>query len=82
MDTPPVDHETPASAGRRQFFVVGARCVAVGSIAAFAAFQEVKRRRLAGDPNCIRLDTCTDCVELGSGCQKDKAVNFRARQGV
>lgn len=75
---PPNSSPTP----RRQFFVAGARCLALGGIASFAALQEIKRRRLAGDPHCIKLETCTDCVELGAGCQKDKAQKFRAeRQG-
>ena len=64
---------------RRDFVSTGARCVAVGSIAAFAAFQEIKRQRLVGDPNCIKLETCSDCIELSSGCQKDKAVEYRSR---
>lgn len=37
---------------------------------------ETKRRRLANDPNCIRLQTCADCVEFG-GCTKPKAEDFR-----
>ena len=65
---------------RRQFFHTGARVLAVGGIASFAAFQEMKRRRLAGDPNCIKLHTCTHCVEFGNGCQKDKAQDYRAQQ--
>ncbi|MCB1234253.1 MAG: hypothetical protein KDM91_04200 [Verrucomicrobiae bacterium] len=65
---------------RREFFATSARCFAVGGIAAFAAFQEIKRQRLVGDPNCIKLETCSDCIELSSGCRKDKAVEFRARR--
>lgn len=67
---------------RRQFVNAGARCLALGSIATFAAFQEIKRRRLDGDPSCIKLHTCTDCVELGSGCKKEKAVDYRTQQGI
>ena len=75
-----MDNQSPASPDRRKFFATGARTLAAGGLAAFVALQEVKRRRLAGDPNCIRLDTCSDCVELGAGCQLDKAEDFRARQ--
>ncbi len=66
---------TPA---RRQFFAIGMRTVIIGGIGSYAMSQEAKRRRLAGDPNCIELNTCQDCVELPSGCKKDKAANFRA----
>jgi hypothetical protein len=69
-----------ASTNRRKFFAAGARCLALGGIVSFAAMQEWKRRRLAGDPNCIKLETCSDCVELGAGCQKDKAIRFRAAE--
>ncbi len=65
---------------RRQFFSVGVRCLAVGGLASFTAIQVIKGKRLAGDPNCIRLNTCSDCVEFSAGCQKDKAENFRAGQ--
>ena len=63
--------------GRRDFFAIGMRTVIIGGIGGYALSQEAKRRRLANDPNCIRLNTCQDCVELPSGCQKDKAQNFR-----
>ena len=73
-------HPNPPTEKRRQFFTSGARCLALGGIVSFAAMQERKRRRLANDPNCIKLETCSDCVELGAGCQKTKAENFRAEQ--
>lgn len=76
-----MDHEAlpkPTTPARRQFFAIGMRTLIIGGIGAFALTQEAKRRRLANDPNCIRLDTCTDCIELPSGCSKDKAENFRA----
>ncbi|MCB1229832.1 MAG: hypothetical protein KDN19_06180 [Verrucomicrobiae bacterium] len=81
-----MENETPPSSssavsGRRQFFASGARVLAVGGMASFAAFQEWKRRQLCDDPNCIRLNTCSDCVELGAGCQKEKAKEFRASNG-
>jgi len=64
---------------RRRFFSTGARCVVAGGLAVFTAAQVIKGRRLAGDPNCIRLHTCSDCVEFSGGCTKDKAEQFRAR---
>lgn len=76
-DTPP-KATTPA---RRQFFAIGMRTVIIGGIGSYAMSQEAKRRRLAGDPNCIELNTCQDCVELPSGCQKDKAEDFRSATG-
>lgn len=77
MDTEP----RPSAPNRRDFLHHGARAVAVGGIAAFATFQEVKRRRLVGDPDCVKLETCSDCAELPNGCKLDKAVAFRARSG-
>lgn len=69
----------PAKTNRRDFVNTGARCLGVGAIVSFAGFQEVKRRRLVGDPRCIRLYTCSDCVEFSSGCTKDKAVAYRVQ---
>ena len=64
--------------GRRDFLATGARLFAVGGMAAFAAAQAKKSDRLANDPNCIKLFTCSDCIELPNGCQLPKAQNFRA----
>ena len=72
---------TEATTKRRDFFATGMRCVIVGGIGSFAAVQEMKRRRLIGDPNCIKLETCSQCIELPAGCALDKAENFRAEQG-
>ncbi len=66
---------------RRQFFSAGVRCLAIGGMAVFTASQVFKGKRLAGDPNCIRLHTCLDCVEFSGGCTKDKAEQFRAQHG-
>ena len=71
-----------APSKRRDFFATGMRCVIVGGIGSFAAIQELKRRRLIGNPKCIVLDTCTDCIELAAGCQKDQAANFRVEKGI
>lgn len=82
MERPPSQTEPKAGAGtakRRQFLSAGVRCLAFGGVGAFVAMQEWKRRRLAGDPNCIRLNTCADCVEFSGGCTKDKAEAFRAQ---
>jgi hypothetical protein len=64
---------------RRRFFSSGARYVAAGGLAAFTVVQALKGKRLAGDPNCIRLHTCADCVEFSGGCTLDKAEKFRAQ---
>ena len=86
MNTPSEDSnlQNPAEATtkRRDFFATGMRCMIVGGIGAFAAMQESKRRRLVDDPKCIKLDTCTDCIELSAGCQKDQASNFRIENGL
>ena len=61
---------------RRGFFVRAARSAALLGLAAFAAWQETKRRRLENDPNCIKLSACSDCVEFGR-CIKPKAQFVR-----
>jgi len=68
----------PTKKGRRDFLATGARLFAVGGMAAFAAAQAQKGQRLANDPNCIKLFTCSDCLELPNGCQLPKAQDFRA----
>jgi hypothetical protein len=65
---------------RRDFIASGGRYVALGGFAAYLATQAAKRQRLVGDPNCLRLSTCSDCVELSSGCRLPKAEDFRAAQ--
>ena len=57
---------------RRRFFITAARSAALLALAALAAGQETKRRRLANDPSCIKLSVCSDCVEFGR-CTKPKA---------
>lgn len=69
--------DTPKN-GRREFLATGARLFAVGGMAAFATAQARKGDRLADDPNCIKLFTCSDCIELPNGCQLPKANTFRA----
>ena len=61
---------------RRGFFISAARSAALLALAVFAAWQETKRRRLAADPNCIKLLSCSDCVEFGR-CPKPKAQSAR-----
>jgi hypothetical protein len=61
---------------RRAFFITSARSAALLALATFAAWQETKRRRLANDPNCIKLSVCSDCVEFGR-CAKPKAQSAR-----
>jgi hypothetical protein len=64
---------------RRQWIAKAARSVIVTAMAAFGLGQVYKARKLANDPNCVRLYTCNDCVEYG-GCELDKAVAFRKTQ--
>lgn len=63
---------------RRDFIASGARYAAMGGFAAYLGTQAIKRRRLEGDPNCVRLYTCRDCVEFAAGCRLPKADNYRA----
>ena len=65
----------------REFLQQAPRWVFLAGFAAFAAFEHRKRTRLEGDPNCIRLWTCADCVEFG-GCSKPKAETFRKEHPV
>ncbi len=76
------DPVNQAASNRRRFFAHGARIIALGGFTAFAAAQEIKRRRLAGDPDCIRLNTCADCIEFSAGCVKPKADSFRQSHRV
>jgi hypothetical protein len=61
---------------RRGFFITAARSAALLALTTFAAWQETKRRRLANDPNCIKISVCSDCVEFGQ-CTKPKAQSAR-----
>lgn len=51
----------------------------LASLGGLAVAGELKRRRLANDPNCIRLWTCADCAEF-DGCAKPKAATFQQSQ--
>ena len=64
------------SLDRRQFLRSGTRYALVAGLGGLLVAGEAKCRRLANDPNCIRLWTCADCVEFG-GCTKPKAEDFR-----
>jgi hypothetical protein len=64
------------STNRRGFFITVARSAALLALAALAVLQESKRRRLANDPNCIKLFSCSDCVEFGR-CSRPKAQSAR-----
>jgi hypothetical protein len=57
---------------RRGFFTAAARSAALLALATFAAWEETKRRRLANDPNCLRLSVCSECIEFGR-CTKPKS---------
>jgi len=57
---------------RREFLNTGARALGMIGLGAYGVQQVTKGRRLVDDPNCIKLDTCSYCVEFG-GCQKPKA---------
>ncbi len=64
------------SLNRRQFLKSGARYGLLGGLGGLLVAGNTKRRRLANDPNCIRVWTCADCVEFGR-CTKPKAGDFR-----
>ena len=66
----------PRSMSRRHFFVSAARSGVLLALATFAAWQESKRRRLANDPNCIKLSVCYECMEFDR-CSKPKAQSAR-----
>ena len=61
---------------RRGFFITAARSAAFLALAALAAWEETKRRRLANDPNCIKLSVCSECLEFRR-CAKPKAQSAR-----
>ena len=67
---------SPCSRNRRGFFITAARSAALLTLTIFAAWQETKRRRLANDPNCLKLSVCSDCIEFGR-CTKPKAQTAR-----
>jgi hypothetical protein len=64
---------------RRRFLKSGTRYALLTGLGGLVVVAETKRRRLADDPNCIRLWTCADGAEFG-GCTKTKADNFRQGQ--
>ena len=61
---------------RRGFFIAAARSAAFLALTTFAAWEETKRRRLANDPNCLRLSACSECIEFGR-CTKPKSQSAR-----
>lgn len=67
------------SLNRRAFLKTGTRYAMLASLGGLAVAGELKRRRLASDPNCIRLWTCADCAEFG-GCTQPKAATFQQSQ--
>jgi|RhiMethySRZTD1v2_1073278.scaffolds.fasta_scaffold3001523_2 hypothetical protein len=66
---------------RRGFLVSGARTGGMLALATFAAWQETKRRRLANDPNCLKLSVCSECVEFGR-CPKPRAQAARSKPSL
>jgi hypothetical protein len=70
--TPPILDPTD----RRGFLARIARSLGFASMGAFAVAQEMKRRRLANDPECLRFNPCRDCSEF-TGCSKPKAREAR-----
>ncbi len=70
------DPTTPPES-RRRFLTAGVRYLALGGLGAFTVAETVKSRRLANDPNCIKLHVCADCIEFSSGCAKPKATDAR-----
>ncbi len=64
------------SLDRRAFLRSGTRYVLLAGLGGLVVAGESKRRRLANDPDCIRVWTCDDCAQFG-GCTKPKAEDFR-----
>ena len=64
---------------RREWLGRLVRTACLSVMAAFGVGQFIKARRLANDPDCIRLYTCQDCIEFG-GCDLEKAKLFRTSQ--
>ena len=76
------DKSQDSSGTRRDFLATGARTLLLGGLVGFFVHQVLRGRRLEGDPSCIKLHTCQDCLELSSGCRLPKADDFRAGYGV
>ena len=72
------DRQPDSPTTRREFLAAGARTLALGSFAAFFVHQHLRARRLENDPNCVKLPTCTDCIELPTGCRLPQAEAHRA----
>ena len=72
-DAPREPVPTPS---RRRFLAGGARYALLGGLLGYFAHQKLRAARLEGDPNCVRLYTCADCIEF-SGCSLPKAEDFR-----
>jgi hypothetical protein len=64
------------SSSRRDFLASSGRSVALLALAVFAGWQEMKRRRLANDPECLKVSVCSDCLEFGR-CDRPKATEAR-----
>lgn len=73
-----MNSSSPRSVNRRSFLASGARSAMLVGVAVFAAGQEGKRRRLASDPDCVKLSVCSDCLEFGR-CKKPKAQSARVK---
>ncbi len=76
----PSNHPNPSpqpATSRRGFFVTAARGAMLFVLGAFGLQQEIKRRRLAADPKCLKLTPCAACGEFGL-CPKPKAQEARA----
>ncbi len=67
-----------SSGTRRDFLTTGARTLLLGGLVGFFVHQYLRGRRLEGDPSCIKVHTCQDCIELSSGCRLPEADDFRA----
>ena len=76
------DSATPPEESRRRFLTAGVRYLALGGLGAFAVAETIKGRRLANDPNCVKLHPCADCLEFSSGCEKPKAADAAPASAV
>jgi hypothetical protein len=66
---------------RREFLRGAARFLMLGGLGAYFIQQRQRAALLANDPSCIKLNTCSDCIEF-SGCSLPKSHTHREEQAA
>lgn len=74
MDNPQDNGRTFA---RREMLHGAARLFLVGGLFTYFVHQRKRSLMLTGDGNCVKLETCSDCIEFG-GCDLPKSHDHRA----